>query len=117
MAMYRPVSKASAAPAGSLEGSRSQPTPHAQRSLASHNAQISPFPRRRAVIYFRQIVGTGQGKGHMSNKISKFSLFTFFVLMMCVSQAQITTGALSGAVTDASGGVLVGARVEVTNQG
>jgi outer membrane receptor protein involved in Fe transport len=34
----------------------------------------------------------------------------------CIAWSQITTGALSGSVTDPSGGVVVGARVEVTNQ-
>jgi outer membrane receptor protein involved in Fe transport len=57
-----------------------------------------------------------------SGKLSPLAFFAFRALVFLtpiasVSWAQITTGALSGTVTDASGGVLVGAKVEVTNQG
>ncbi len=38
-------------------------------------------------------------------------------VFVCASWAQITTGALSGTVTDPGGAVIVGAKVEVINQG
>jgi len=46
-----------------------------------------------------------------------FGWLVLFSLGVSAAWAQITTGALSGTVTDPAGAVVVGAKVEVTNQG
>jgi hypothetical protein len=61
-------------------------------------------------------------KSHVDVAASRIALFAFrllAVLSLCVCAAwsQTTTGSLTGTVTDPAGAVVVGAKVEITNQG
>src|SRR6185436_19353112 len=57
----------------------------------------------------------------MSSFVARFSILivALFVLAVCTATAtaQSVTGSISGVVTDASGGVIVGASVTLTSKG
>ena len=52
----------------------------------------------------------------VSRSVSSLRFLAAFCVFACAAWAQITTGALSGTVTDPAGAVVVGAKVEVVNQ-
>src|SRR5215471_16512246 len=71
-----------------------------------------------SVIYFTYFRLPPSERSCMRNSFwcRAVKALAFLIFSTAAIWAQITTGSLSGAVTDQSGGVLVAARVEVTNQ-
>ena len=51
------------------------------------------------------------------NKMLQFLMAMLVLITACTLHAQVTTGAISGAVTDSTGAAVPGATVTVTNQG
>src|SRR3989304_1616318 len=71
------------------------------------------FLRKRRLLMLGK--SHSQGKGHVMRR-NLFSLLVGLVLWGSLALAQVTTGTISGAVKDSTGGVVPGAEVVVLNE-